>query len=406
MALERVRFPGAHGGDLAGRLELPADGAPRAYALFAHCFTCTKNLKAIGNISQALAAEGIAVLRFDFTGLGESEGEFADTTFSSNVADLIAAADYLAQHHMAPALLIGHSLGGAAVLQAAAQIPAVRAVATIGAPCDPVHITHLIGDHIDQIAEHGVATVTLAGRSFTITRQFLEDLDEQRMQATIRNLKRPLLVLHSPIDQTVGIENAARIFQAAFHPKSFVSLDKADHLLSNPRDSRYAGTVIAGWAARFLDLDAEEPALPPPPAGAVVVRTGAAGYTSGVQIGRHRLIADEPHSVGGADLGPAPYDFLLAGLGACTGMTLRMYADRKQWPLEGVDVQLRHAKIHAADCADCETKASKIDRIERTIMLSGPLDAEQRARLLEIADRCPVHRTLHSEISIVTRLLE
>jgi putative redox protein len=224
------------------------------------------------------------------------------------------------------------------------------------------------------------------------------------MRATIRSLKRPLLVLHSPIDQTVGIENAARIFEAAFHPKSFVSLDQADHLLSNPRDSRYVGRVIAGWAARFLELDVEEPALPPPPEGAVVVSTGAAGYTSGVQIGRHRLIADEPRSVGGADLGPAPYDFLLAGLGACTGMTLRMYADRKQWPLEGVDVQLRHAKIHAADCADCETKDGKIDRIERTITLSGPLDAEQRARLLEIADRCPVHRTLHSEIEIVTHL--
>jgi uncharacterized OsmC-like protein/alpha/beta superfamily hydrolase len=398
-----LSFPGAQGGALAARLELP-DQPPRAFALFAHCFTCGKDLKAAHTISRALAAAGIAVLRFDFTGLGESAGDFADTTFASNVDDLVAAAAFLATAYQAPALLIGHSLGGAAVLQAAARLPDVRAVATIAAPSEPGHVARLLEHARPEIEARGCAMVRLAGRSFPITRAFLDDLDATRMQATIHELRRPLLVLHSPRDTIVGIDNAAQIYQAARHPKSFLSLDEADHLLSRHEDAAYAAELIAAWAGRYLG------APQPPPAAAdedgITVRIGAQGYTSTVRAGRHQLIADEPRAAGGADQGPSPYDYVLAGLGACTAMTLRMYADRKGWPLEGVTVRLRHDKIHAADCADCETREGRIDQIRRELALAGPLDAEQRARLLEIADRCPVHRTLLSEIAITTTLEE
>lgn len=394
-----LNFPGAQGATLAARLDLP-DQSPRTFALFAHCFTCGKNLKAAQTISRTLAKAGIAVLRFDFTGLGESEGDFADTTFASNVADLVAAARFLATAYQAPSLLIGHSLGGAAVLQAAAQLPNVRAVATIGAPGEPGHVLRLLEQARPEIEARGCAMVSLAGRSFPITRVFLDDLAVTRMETTIHELRRALLVLHAPRDTVVGIDNAARIYQAARHPKSFLSLDDADHLLSRGEDAAYAATLIAAWAGRYL---------PPPPAEpaaqadkGVTVQIGPQGYTTTVRAGHHQLIADEPLAFGGADQGPGPYDYLLAGLGACTAMTMRMYADRKGWPLEGVTVRLRHGKVHAADCAACETKEGKIDQIERELEITGPLDAEQRARLAEIADRCPVHRTLHSEIRVRT----
>ncbi len=405
MALHKLTFPGASGVDLAARLEVPDSEPPRAYALFAHCFTCTKNLKAVSNISTALVAAGIAVLRFDFTGLGESEGDFADTNFSSNVADLVAAATFLEEHYTAPALLVGHSLGGAAVLQAAAQLDAVRAVVTVAAPCDPAHVTHLLAESRAEIEQQGVATVTIGGRSFTITRQFLDDLAEQKMHEIIGNLRRSLLIFHSPLDNVVGIENAARIYEAARHPKSFVSLDHADHLLSNPQDSAYVGMVIAAWASRYLtDTAAVPPAAQPMAPGEVVSDTGARGYTTTVRAGRHTLLADEPPTVGGLDLGPDPYGYLLASLGSCTGMTLRMYADRKQWALERVIVRLQHRKVHAADCEGCVATEGYVDVIERHITVYGDLDSEQQQRLLSIADRCPIHRTLHNEIHVVTNL--
>ncbi len=397
-----LTFPGALGVSLAARLELPAQ-PPRAFALLAHCFTCGKNLKAAHTISRALAEAGLGVLRFDFTGLGESEGDFAETDFASNVDDLVAAAEFLAATYQAPSLLIGHSLGGAAVLLAAARLPAVRAVVTIGAPSEPSHVLGLLGEARPEIEARGCAMVTIAGRSFPITRAFLADLEQARLDEVLPNLRRPLLVMHSPRDRIVGIDNAARIYQAARHPKSFLSLDEADHLLSRGEDAVYAAQLIAAWAGRYLP---EQQAAAGAPAGeGVVVTIGPRGFTSEVRAGRHRLIADEPPAYGGTDQGPGPYDYLLAALGSCTAMTMRMYADRKGWPLEGATVRLRHGKIHAADCADCETKEGKLDQIERELELLGPLDDEQRARLLEIADRCPVHRSLEGEIRVRTSLL-
>ncbi len=399
-----LTFPNAQGVPLAARLDLPVTGQAVAYALFAHCFTCTKNLKAVAHITRALAREGIATLRFDFTGLGESEGDFANTDFSSNVDDLVAAAGFLGAEYLAPTLLVGHSLGGAAVLQAAARIPSAAAVATIGAPCDPEHVTRLLGEARAEIAARGEAEVTLAGRTFRIRRRFLDDLAEQAMRETIHGLRKPLLILHSPLDTTVDVENAARIFQAALHPKSFLSLDKADHLLSEERDSRYAGAMIAAWAANYLEMRPRDLCGATPGDNRVVSRTGADGYTTEICANGHALIADEPTSVGGTNAGPSPYELLASALGACTSMTLQMYAKRKQWPLEAAQVYLHHSKIHAEDCEGCETPSGLIDQIEREVELIGPLDAEQRLRLLEIADRCPVHRTLHSQIRVPTRL--
>mgnify|MGYP002628000346 CR=1 FL=1 len=405
MPIEKITFPGAGGDQLAARLDLPVDGKPIAYALFAHCFTCGKNLRAVGTISRALTGQRIGVLRFDFTGLGESEGDFADTNFSSNVADLVAAARFMEKEYAAPAILIGHSLGGAAVLQAAGELPSVKAVVTINAPADPVHVAHLLAEARPEIEANGEAQVTIAGRSFTVKQQFLDDLDGAKMEKSIRNLRRPLLVCHAPLDNTVGVDNAAKIFTAARHPKSYLSLDQADHLLSNEEDSLYVGTVAAAWARKYVGgllADPEKPALSADVQ--VVVRTDREHYRTAILANGHPLVADEPLSSGGTDTGPTPYDLLLAGLGACTSITLRMYADRKGWPVEAIIVHLDHSKIHAEDCEECESPSGKIDRIEREIELIGDLDDEQRARLLEIADKCPVHRTLHSEISVVTRL--
>jgi len=409
MASERLTFTNDQGDELAARLERP-DGKPTAYALFAHCFTCSKDLRAARTISRALCDRGFAVLRFDFTGLGESEGDFADTNFSSNAQDLGAAARFLEAEHEAPALLIGHSLGGAAVLQAAHDMPSVQAIATIGAPAEPTHVTHLLNDEIDTIKAQGQASVTLAGRSFTIKKQFLDDLEAQHMRDTIGNLGRPLLIFHSPVDQTVGVENAAAIYQAAKHPKSYVSLDKADHLLTNPQDATYVAHVLAAWAVRYLDAtSAEQPAADADanaPESGVTALTGADGYRTEMQARHHKLVADEPASVGGEDTGPTPYEYLSAGLAACTTMTLQMYARRKDWPLEKAHVEVQHNKIHAEDCAHCDTESGKVDRFTRTVSVTGDLTAEQRERLLEIANKCPVHRTLHSEIDVVTTITE
>jgi putative redox protein len=398
----KITFANKAGHQIAARLDLPLEALPGAYALFAHCFTCSKNLAAIGHISHALTSAGMGVLRFDFTGLGESEGDFADTNFSSNVDDLVAAAEFLAREYTAPQLLVGHSLGGAAVLHAAAQLPATRAVATIGAPADPTHVRKLISSAEETINATGEAVVTLAGRSFTIKRQFLEDLETVRMNTTLQRLRVPLLICHSPFDNTVGIENAAQLFQGAQHPKSFLSLDKADHLLSNPQDARYVGAMIATWASKYLVASAMASAIGHEE-GHVVVRTEQGSLLTDVYASGHHLVVDEPVALGGTNQGPNPYDLLVAALGACTTLTVHMYAQRKGWPLEQAIARLQHAKIHAGDCEACETREGRIDQIERELEFIGPLDAEQRQRLLEIADKCPVHRTLHSEIEVVTR---
>ena len=409
MRSEKVTFEGAQGDELAGRLDLP-DGTPRAYALFAHCFTCGKDIGAASRIARGLTDHGIAVLRFDFTGLGHSEGEFANTDFSSNVADLVHAARFLRARDAGPRILIGHSLGGAAVLAVAGEIEEAVAVATIGAPADPVHVAHLFEAARPEIEAKGEAEVQIAGRAFRVGRRFLDDIAGQPQKERIAGLRKALVVFHAPLDKIVGIENAAEIFVAAKHPKSFVSLDKADHLLSDKADAAYVADVLAVWAARYLGPEerAAAPALADDAGeeAVTVAETGAAKFSQLVTAGRHRLAADEPESYGGADSGPSPYQLLSAALGACTSMTLRMYADRKKWPLEKVSVRLVHDKIHAVDCEACEDREGKVDRIEREISISGPLDEEQRRRLLEIADKCPVHQTLERRNEIVTRLAD
>lgn len=402
----KLSFRNERGETLAARLDLPVDEKPIAYALFAHCFTCTKNLNAVVNINQALAQEGIATLRFDFAGLGESDGDFSETSFSSNVSDLIAAADFLQTAFDAPKLLIGHSLGGAAVLQAATYLPSAVAVATIGAPSALSHLARHIESSPTPAAPPGEVDINLAGKKFRVRKQFLEDLQQTRMQETVQNLNRALLICHSPRDRIVGIENAAQLFRLARHPKSFISLDQADHLLSNREDALYVGTVLAAWARKYFGVSASSSPQRDLTDNRVTVRTGRKGYQAEIIANGHRLLADEPIAVGGSDTGPPPYDYLVAALGACTGMTLRMYADRKEWPLETAVVRLKHRKIHAVDCQECETGSGKIDSIEREIELEGPLDREQRQRLLEIADRCPVHRTLQGKIVVTSTLKE
>jgi len=399
-----VSFPGASGATLSARLDAPAE-PPRAYALFAHCFTCSKDTKAATYISTALAERGIAVLRFDFTGLGGSEGDFANTNFSSNVGDLVAATDFLRRNYRAPAILIGHSLGGAAVLAAAPDIPECTAVATIGSPFDPKHVLRLISTSAQTIAREGEAEVEIAGRAFRIKKQFLDDIQGQKLGEIIARLGKALMVMHSPRDAIVDIDSAARIFTAAKHPKSFVSLDPADHLLSRREDAIYAGHLIAAWGERYLPARPRD--LPAAPPGKVLVSETREGkFTNQVIVGRHVIRADEPIAAGGLDTGLSPYDLLCAALGACTAMTIRLYADLKGIPLERISVELQHEKIHAADCAECETREGKIDRIERLIGLEGNLDELQRQKLLDIANKCPVHRTLHSEVVIPTRLAE
>jgi uncharacterized OsmC-like protein/pimeloyl-ACP methyl ester carboxylesterase len=400
MPPKAIRFSATQGHELAARLELPA-GEARAYALFAHCFTCSKDSKAAAYISQALAARGIAVLRFDFTGLGMSGGDFAESNFSSNIGDLLAAAAYLRRHYEAPQLLVGHSLGGAAVLAAAHEIPEARAIVTIAAPYEPKHVTRLLVHGKEEIVSKGEAQVDIGGRPFTIRRQFLEDLERHDPTQRIGALGRSLLVLHSPRDGIVPIDNAARIFMAAKHPKSFVSLEDADHLLTRADDAAYAAEVIAAWASRYLERRMLE-AVP----GVRVVEAGQGKFTQDIFARQHRLRADEPQSAGGNDTGPSPYDLLVAALGACTAMTVRLYADHKKLPLEHVAVELSHERIHAADCAECETKDRHIERIERVLTLEGNLDEAQRAKLVEIANKCPVHRTLHSQVRISTRLAD
>lgn len=402
MTTEKFQFPGSDGQLLAASLDLP-EGAPIAYALFAHCFTCGQNVLAAKRIAEGLAKHGIATLRFDFTGIGASEGEFANTTFSSNIGDLVLAADHLRTTRRAPSILIGHSLGGAAILAATSMIPEAKCVATVAAPSDHSHVTHWFKDQVPEILEKGELEVSLAGRPFRIKREFLHDIAEHKLTEIVSQLHKPLLIFHSPTDDTVGINNATHLFVAAKHPKSFISLTGADHLLSKRQDATYVADMISAWAMRYLDATpAEAQAIPEMPDGVVVQETGVSHLQQMISAGRHRMIADEPVSVGGHDTGPGPYDFLLASLGACTSMTMRLYADRKAIPLDRITVELKHGRIYAKDCVECETKEGMISKIDRVITMDGNLDAEQRAKLMEIADKCPVHRTLTSEIKIVT----
>lgn len=398
----KIEFAGASGNKLAARLDMPAE--PRAFALFAHCFTCGKDIFAAARIAEGLVARGIAVLRFDFTGLGSSEGEFANSNFSSNVQDLIAAASYLRQEYSAPALLIGHSLGGAAVLAAAPHIAEAAAVVTIGAPASAAHVLHNFAGQIDDIQRNGAATVTLAGRPFVIARQFLDDVSSQNFLDGIAHMKKALLVCHAPRDEYVAIDNATAIFSAARHPKSFVSLDTADHLLRKREDAIYVADLIAAWSSRYLPASAQ--AQDVLPAGIVEVsetRTGPLAQL--VRAGRHRLLAGEPVAAGGDDAGLGPYDFLLAALGACSSMTMRLYAERKGIAADRFRLRLSHRRVHAEDCIDCETTSGDIGEISKEITIDGDISEADRTRLFEIAAKCPVHKTLTNEIKIRSTLV-
>ncbi|MFK8165593.1 MAG: alpha/beta fold hydrolase [Lewinella sp.] len=401
MKSSKVSFPNGRGQQLSARLEMPVNRHPHAYALFAHCFTCSSSLAAVRNISRELNLRGYGVLRFDFTGLGNSEGDFVDTNFTTNISDLVAAAEWLAEAHQSPALLVGHSLGGAAVLCASAMLPSVKAVATIGAPYAPDHVSAHFAEDLETIEKQGAATVNIGGRPFKIAKQFLDDIKDQKIEEHIKELDAALLFLHSPQDRTVNIDEAAKLYSAAHHPKSFVSLDGADHLLTDASDAHYVGEVIAGWSSRYIIAPA---AAPIRSNKEVAVRLGNEGFTTEVMVRHHHLTADEPEKIGGNDYGPGPYELVSAGLGACTAMTIQMYARRKKWNVESVEVHLNHSKDYATDMADMETKPTKIDRFDRTLILHGDLDETQKARLLEIADRCPVHRTLHESVEVVTRV--
>ena len=401
----RITFEGSFGHALAARLDAPA-GALRGYALLAHCFTCSKDVIAARYIAGKLASLGIGVLRFDFTGLGSSEGEFENTNFSSNVEDLERAADFLRRHHVAPSLLIGHSLGGAAVLAAATRIPEAKAVVTIAAPSNVAHVLRHFRADLEEIERVGKAEVTLSGRTFTITRQFVDDAREQTLKDRIAGMRKALLVMHAPTDQIVGIEHATAIFGAAKHPKSFVSLEGADHLLSNRRDAAYVAEVIAAWASRYLPSMEESPDSAS--AGVLISETLAGKFQNAVTVGSHHLLADEPLSVGGLDSGPSPYDYLAIALGSCTSMTLRLYAEHKHLSLGRLSVRVNHGKVPVEHCTDCgkavEGRVGKIDRFERLIGVEGSVAAEVRERLVEIANKCPVHRTLEAGAAVVTRM--
>ncbi|WP_436514759.1 bifunctional alpha/beta hydrolase/OsmC family protein [Ekhidna sp. To15] len=402
MRFKKVSFKNAEGHELSGRLDFPLIGKPKAYVLFAHCFTCSKNLKSVDHISQAFSQQGMAILRFDFTGLGQSKGDFADTNFSSNLSDLHDAYRFLEDNYEAPQIMVGHSLGGAAVLHVSGDLEKVRAVATIGAPSTPDHVSHLLDNGRDELEKKGEAEVNIGGRTFKMKKQFLDDLEAKKGKSVIKNLNKSLLVIHSPQDTIVGINNAQEIYLEAMHPKSFVSLDGADHLMTKEGDAKYAGSIIANWASRYIEINKQEEA----PEGEVWTRIGDKGYTTEVIAGSHLMVADEPPSVGGDDQGPTPYGYLLSGLGACTAMTLRMYADYKKIPLDEVEVKLTHDKIHKVDGENSESSKGKIDQIKRKIKITGDLTDEQRKRLIEIADRCPVHKTLEGKPEILTEEYE
>lgn len=405
MRNEKLQIENAKGIKLQAYLELPANQKPNHYAIFAHCFTCSSSLSAVKNISRSLTNHGFAVVRFDFTGLGRSEGEFADSHFSANVGDLIAVNDFLKEHYEAPSLLVGHSLGGAAVLVAASKLDNIKAVATIGAPATVSHVKHLFSHGMDQIKDKGKVEVNIGGRPFKINEEFVSDFDKTDLPAIVKALRKPILILHSPIDTIVGIKNAEQLYHNAHHPKSFITLDQADHLLSKSRDSLYAGNLIGSWVQRYFEpqdntmLDTEGEQL------VAHLNLKEDKFTTTIQTAKHSFIADEPTSIGGDDFGPSPYDFLSAGLAACTVMTLKMYAQRKQWDLQEIYTHITYSKKHSDDLMLDLEKPTRIDHLSKKLTLIGNLDEKQRQRLKEIASKCPVHKTLQSEVIIDTELV-
>jgi putative redox protein len=397
MRSEKVTFENKKKEKIAAIIDWPLHQKPKATALFAHCFTCTKNLTAVKNISKGLTSSGFAVLRFDFTGLGESEGEFEETNFETNIDDLELAANFLAEKIEAPKLLIGHSLGGTAILHAANKIKSAKGIVTIGSPYQPSHAAHLFEESVEEIKEKGRANVTIGGRPFTVNAELLKSLNSNDSEKIIAELDRALLVLHSPQDRIVGIENAEKIYKAAKHPKSFISMDGADHLLSEKLDSMYVGDIISSWLNRYLIIQEDDLLSTKHQAAA---QTNADSLTTEVIADGHPLIADEPKNLGGNDLGASPYGLLSAALASCTSLTLQLYAQRKKWDLKVATVHVNHCKI------DDEESSRKIDYFVRTIDLKGDLNEDQRSRLLEIANKCPVHKTLHAASKVDSELME
>lgn len=402
MTSEKLSFHNRDGIELSGRIDLPINRKPHAYAIFAHCFTCSKNLPAVKNISRGLTSRGFAVLRFDFTGLGNSEGDFSNTNFSANINDLLDAAQMLQENHTAPSLLVGHSLGGAAALHAAALLDSIQAVVTIGAPSHPSHVTHLLEDGLETIEKQGSARINIGGRGFTIRKQFLEDLEQVTTEDLGRRLRKPLLIMHSPQDRIVEIANARELYEAAHHPKSFVSLDGADHLLSNKQDSLYAGDLIGSWAKRYIPHQAKPEKETPHQVLASI--DPAEAFTTEMIVGDTYMLADEPEAYGGANLGPTPYDLLAASLASCTAMTISMYLGRKDWQVELVNVYVSHSREHREDCEKCDDPKARIDRFDREVHIVGQIDEDQVNRILSIANKCPVHKTLVTDNRIETSI--
>ncbi|MEP3838082.1 MAG: alpha/beta fold hydrolase [Algibacter sp.] len=406
MSSLKLNIQNKKGHKLQAFLELPADQKPQHYAVFAHCFTCSSTLSAVRNISRSLTSHGFGVLRFDFTGLGRSEGEFAESHFSANVDDLLAVNDFLKTNYQAPSVLVGHSLGGAAVIVAASKLDNIKAVATIGAPATASHVTHLFSHDINEVKEKGEVEVNIGGRPFKINEEFVKDFSKIDLPEITKNLRKPILIMHAPFDSIVGIDNAHKLYHDAHHPKSFVSLDTADHLLSDSKDSRYVGNMIGTWVQRYfvqednsmLDTKGEQ----------LVAHLNLIedNFTTSIQTKKHNLIADEPEQVGGDDFGPSPYDLLSAGLAACTVMTLKMYAQRKKWDLQEVYVYITYSKKHSDDLMLDLDKPKQIDHVQKRLKFIGDLDDKQKARLKEIAAKCPVHRTLTSDTVIETQVIE
>jgi len=388
---------------LNAKLELPSDQKPAYFAIFAHCFTCTSNLNAVRHISRSLTQQGFGVLRFDFTGLGSSEGEFANSHFSANIEDLMSVSDYLTEHYQTPNMLVGHSLGGLAVLVAASKMSHIKAVATIGAPAEVQHVTHLFSHKMEEVHEQENVEVNIGGRPFTINQEFISNFKELDIHEMVKGLKRPILIMHSPFDKTVGIENAQQLYHHALHPKSFISLDNADHLLTNSRDSQYAGLMIGCWASRFFPKKEEPEKLAEGEQLVGHLDLVNDNFTTSIKTKNHSFIADEPASVNGDDFGPSPYELLNAGLAACTTMTLKMYAQRKKWDLQEVFVYVSHSKKHVQDMES--EKPIYLDHISKKLKFVGDLTEEQKTRLKEIASKCPVHKTLLSEVVIETELV-
>lgn len=405
MKNKKLEIKNKKGLKLQAYLELPANQKPSYYAVFAHCFTCNSTFSAVKNISRALTNHGFGVVRFDFTGLGRSEGEFAKSHFSANVDDLIAVNHYLKDNYEAPSLLVGHSLGGAAVIVAASKLDNIKAVATIGAPATVKHVTHLFSHGVEEVKLKGEIEVNIGGRPFKINQEFIEDFGKTNLPEITKNLRKPLLIMHTPFDQIVGIENAHKLYHNAHHPKSFVSLDQADHLLSKTRDSEYAGNMIGAWVERYFELKDNEMLSIDGEQLVAHLNVLEDNFTTSIQTKKHSFIADEPASVGGNDFGPSPYDYLSAGLAACTVMTLKLYAQRKKWDLQEVYAYITYSKKHSDDLMLDVEKPTRMDHLQKRLKFIGNLDNSQKQRLKEIASKCPVHKTLQSKIVIETELV-